>query len=341
MNVLEVNKLHKHYPIKKGRFVCAVNGIDFSIGGGETLGLVGESGCGKTTVGKCISGLIKPTEGDITLLGQKLTELKAEDLRKLRNRIQVVFQDPYGSLNPRKVVHKIVEDPLVLEAKHNGYKNGKLDKNRRLQKVKKVLAMVGLSEEYLEKYPVQLTQGEQQRVGVARAFVTDPQLVILDEPTSLLDIRYRGEIIYLLKRIQEEIKVSYLFISHDLVVISQLSHRIAVMYLGRIVEEGPTEMVFGSPLHPYTRALFAAALMPDPEQKRDEFLLKGEVPSPVNLSDDQCNLAPRCPMAEDFCLKRLPELEEVEKNHFVACFKTSSTYALGGIGRSDKNKVQF
>ena len=315
MEMLKIENLHKRFPIKGGLAVHAVNGIDLSIDAGETLGLVGESGCGKTTTGRCVVRLLEPTEGKIILMNQDVTRLSQRKFNKLRPKIQIVFQEPYDALNPRKVVRQIIEDPLILE--------GKLDKEARLKRLKEVLGMVELTEERLEKYPVQLTQGEQQRIGVARALVTNPQLIVLDEPTSVLDIRFRAEIILLLKRLQKELGVSYLFISHDLVVIAQLSHRIAVMYLGRIIEEGSTDAVFETPRHPYTRALFSAALFPDPDQKREEFQLKGEVPSPVSLPDDRCNLAPRCPQAKDYCTKSLPQLEEVEDGHFVACFKSS------------------
>jgi oligopeptide/dipeptide ABC transporter ATP-binding protein len=314
--MLKIEDLHKHFPIKKDRAVYAVNGVDFSITKGETLGLVGESGCGKTTVGRCAVRLIDPTRGKIFVEGKDLSGLSVEQLRKLRSDVQIVFQDPYGSLNPRMVVREIVEDPLVLE--------GKLDKGERRERVKEVLEMVELGDDLFEKYPAQLTQGEQQRVGVARALATSPKVIVLDEPTSLLDIRFRGEIVFLLRRLQKELGITYLFISHDLVVISQLSHRIAVMYLGRIVEESSTEAVFTSPAHPYTRALFAASLFPDPDQKRGEFLLTGEVPSPVNLPDDRCNLAPRCPLVKPHCYESLPQLEQIKEGHFVACFEAEN-----------------
>jgi oligopeptide transport system ATP-binding protein len=312
MEVLRVENLQKTFPIGKGLVVRAVSGIDISISEGETLGLVGESGCGKTTTGRCVVRLIEPTEGKITLLGEDVTRIPQSKFKKYRSKVQIVFQNPYDSLNPRKTVKRILEDPLIIEKK--------LDKKARLGRVKEVLQMVELAEDRLDKFPIQLTQGEQQRVGIARALATNPQIIVLDEPTSLLDIRFRAEIIALLQRLQKELAMSYLFISHDLVVIAQLSHRISVMYLGRIVEEGPTDAVFGSPIHPYTRALFSAALFPDPNQNRGGFKLKGEVPSPVNLPDNRCNLAPRCPMVKDCCHKSLPALQEAGQDHWVACF---------------------
>jgi oligopeptide transport system ATP-binding protein len=311
--ILEVVDLHKRFPMKKGLSVHAVNGVNFSIAAGETLGLVGESGCGKTTVGRCAVRLIEPTSGEIVLMGKDVTRLNSKDFRKYRNKVQIVFQEPYDALNPRKVVKQILEDPLTIE--------GRLEAGERLKRVKEILEMVELTDDCLGKYPVQLTQGEQQRIGVARALATNPQVIILDEPTSLLDIHFRAEVVLLLKRLQEELGVAYLFISHDLVVIGQLSYRIAVMYLGRIVEEGPAKAVFESPMHPYTQALLAASLLPDPDQKRGELMLKGEVPSPVNLPDNRCNLAPRCPLAKSYCYESLPELKEVAEGHFVACFR--------------------
>lgn len=319
--MLKVENLHKYFEMKKRITVNAVNGINFSINDGETFGLVGESGCGKTTVGKCILRLYEPTNGKIFFLGKDITSIKKKELKNFRTKVQVVFQEPYDSLNPRKVVRQIVEDPLK--------RTGRLNSTERNKKLIEVLHMVGLNEKYLNKFPIQLTQGEQQRIGVARALITNPRLIVLDEPTSLLDIRFRAEIVVLFKRLQKELGTAYLFVSHDLVVIAQLSHRIAVMYLGRIVEEGPTGNVFKSPAHPYTKALLAASLFPDPNQKRNKLLLKGEVPSPVNLPNNRCNLASRCPLVDKCCYESLPELLKIEDQHFVACFKVQSKRQIG------------
>lgn len=311
--ILEIEDLHKRFFIKRNCVVHAVNGIDLSVGAAETLGLVGESGSGKTTVGRCIVRLLKPTWGKISFLGNIISSENIEAYKDFRSDVQIVFQEPYDSLNPRKIVRKIIEDPLKIE--------NKLNAKERLDRARQLIAMVELTDDYLDKYPIQLTQGEQQRIGVARALATNPKFVVLDEPTSLLDIHFRAEIVVLLRKLQEELGISYLFISHDLVVIAQLSHRIAVMYLGRIVEEGVTKDVLESPMHPYTKALFAASLFPDPEQKREGLRLKGEVPSPVNLSANRCNLAPRCPLVKAHCYESLPMLAEVEEGHFVACFE--------------------
>ena len=267
MELLRVANLSKRYPLGGQRTVCAVNGISFDIRPGETLGLVGESGCGKSTVARLIVRLIDPTGGSIDFEGMDLISAPAGTRKRLHRDIQIVFQDPYGSLNPRKQVKTIVEEPMRL--------NGDMDKMSRHRRVIEILKMVELDESYLDKYPIQLTQGEQQRVGVARAFVTQPKLVVLDEPTSLLDIRFRGEIILLLKRLQRETGCAYLFISHDLNIVHQLSHQVAVMYLGRIVEQGPADRIFHNPQHPYTRALLGATLFPDPRHKRERFPTRG------------------------------------------------------------------
>jgi len=314
--VLKVENLQKHFVMKKGLTVNAVNDVSFSINAGETLGLVGESGCGKTTVGRSILRLCEITKGKIIIMGEDMTSVKGKELKNLRAKTQIVFQEPFDALNPRKVVRQIIEDPLKQE--------GRLNSFEREKRVIEVLNMVDLNEKYVNKFPIQLTQGEQQRIGISRALATNPRLIVLDEPTSLLDIRFRAEVVILLKRLQKELGTAYLFISHDLVVIAQLSHRIAVMYLGRIVEEGPTRNVFKSPMHPYTKALLAASLFPDPNQKRNKLLLKGEVPSPVNLPNNKCNLASRCPLVDKCCYESLPELLEIEDQHFVACFKVRS-----------------
>lgn len=319
--LLEVRELEKSFPINRDLAVNAVNGISFSIARGEALGLVGESGCGKTTTGRCIVRLIEPTRGSIRFEGVDLCGLDAEELRRVRPRLQIVFQEPYDSLNPRKRVHQILEDPLVAASRG--------ERANREDSIRRVLHLVSLDEKRLHRYPIQLTQGEQQRIGIARALITNPRLIVLDEPTSLLDIRFRAEIVLLLRQLLEQLGVSYLFITHDLVVISALCSRVAIMYLGRIVETGKVADVFGAPAHPYTQALLSSSLIPDPRQKRTDFVLKGEVPSPINLPANRCNLAPRCPQASEKCLQVLPVLENVEPGHYCACFHP----AKGGAGR--------
>lgn len=316
-DIIRVENLYKLFPMKKDISIHAVNGISFKIAKGETLGLVGESGCGKTTTGRALVRLIEPTSGKIFFAGEDITNLSQQQFKRYRSRVQIVFQQPYDSLNPRKRVRKILEDPLILD--------GKTDKLQRQTRVEEILEMVELTGEHLDKYPIQLTQGEQQRVGIARALATSPELIVLDEPTSLLDIRFRAEIIEILGSLQRKLGVSYLFITHDLVVIAQLSYRICVMYLGRIVEEGTTKEVLEDPVHPYTKALLSATLFPDPEKKRGNFVLTGEVPSPVNLASDRCSFAMRCPLVEDDCKASLPQLEKVSSDgHSVACFHAIS-----------------
>ncbi len=316
VDLLTVSNLYKHYPLNGKRVVCAVNGVSFSIKQGETFGLVGESGCGKSTVGRLIAGLIEPTGGTIAFGGTNLVSLSGEKRRQLPRDIQIVFQDPYGSLNPRKKVNAIVEETMMLL--------GESDKAARRRRVVEVLKLVELDESCLDKYPIQLTQGEQQRIGVARAFVTRPKLVVLDEPTSLLDIRFRGEIVRLLKRLQQETGCSYLFISHDLNIVHQISHQVGVMYLGRMVEQGAADRIFHEPQHPYTQALLNATLFPDPNRKREKFHLEGEAPSPVNLSDRRCNFGPRCAFESDRCQAFLPVLTPLNGHHAVACFHPQS-----------------
>lgn len=320
MSLLTVSNLYKHYPLSSKRVVCAVNGISFSIKQGETFGLVGESGCGKSTAGRLIAGLIEPTGGAIEFGGVNLAALSGEKRKRLPQDIQIVFQDPYGSLNPRKKVKAIVEETMLLL--------GEQDKAARRRRVVEILKRVELDESCLDKYPIQLTQGEQQRIGVARAFVTRPKLVVLDEPTSLLDIRFRGEIVRLLKRLQQETGCAYLFISHDLNIVHQISHQVGVMYLGRMVEQGEADQIFYDPQHPYTRALLSATLFPDPQRKREKFHLEGEAPSPVNLSDRRCNFGPRCAFESDRCRSSLPVLTPLDEHHSVACFHPQSDRVL-------------
>jgi oligopeptide/dipeptide ABC transporter ATP-binding protein len=312
-SVLRIDDLRKEFPIKGHSVVKAVNGVSLEVHEGETVGLVGESGSGKTTLGRCAIHLIEPTAGSTLFLGDEVAELRGRQVKQFRSGAQIVFQDPYDSLNPRKIVRKIIEDPLIVQ--HS------LKKKARRARVADVMDMVELSADRMTRYPVELTQGEQQRVGIARAIVTNPRLVILDEPTSMLDIRFRAEIVLLLRKLQTELAMAYLFITHDLTAISELSHRTLVMYLGRIIEQGPTRSVLDAPVHPYTRALLGAHLFPDPDRKREGVSLKGEIPSPVDLPDDRCNLAARCPWVQPHCLEELPALRELEGSHAVACFE--------------------
>ncbi len=310
--LLRVEGLVKHFPLDRHRYVAAVNDVSFVIGRGETLGLVGESGSGKTTVGRCILRLIEPTAGRVWFDGRDITSLPDEQLRPLRHRLQLVFQEPFASLNPRRNVRQTVEEPLLLQ--------GGMSARQRSDRLRETLALVHLGDRHLGRYPNQLTASEQQRVGIARAIVTHPDLVVLDEPTSSLDQTVRAEILDVLVDLQDRLGTAYLFISHDLTAVESVSHRIAIMYLGRIVESGSTQQIFGRQYHPYSRALLSAVLYPDPRRKLEPFTLRGEIPSAINPRDE-CALYGRCPIGLPSCTESAPPLEEVEAGHFAACFR--------------------
>jgi oligopeptide/dipeptide ABC transporter ATP-binding protein len=310
--VLEVRDLVKHYPIAHSRaFVAAVNGISFGIEKGETLGLVGESGSGKSTVARCVMNLTSLTGGRILFEGHDISALPTKENRALRRRIQLVFQEPYDSLNPRMTVGAIVAEPLTIR---------RIGKPERSRRVRQLLDLVHLPDSVLDLYPHELSGGLQQRIGIARAIATDPTLLILDEPTSALDPRARRQIIDLLIELQAELEMSYLFITHDLNTLRHVSHRIAVMYLGLIVEEAPTAAIFDEQRHPYTRALLSSVLYPDPETRREPFDLKGEIPSPIDLPLG-CYLASRCPLVTDECRRAIPPLVPIGNDRTTACIR--------------------
>jgi oligopeptide/dipeptide ABC transporter ATP-binding protein len=309
--VLEVKNLVKFFPLGHQRTVKAVNGVSFHIERGEALALVGESGSGKTTVGRCILRLIEPTEGKISFLGKDVTAMTQEQFRRWRSRIQLVFQEPYDSLNPRMRIGRILDEPLML--------TNRSTPDLRRARVLELLYMVGLGAEFLHLYPHQLSGGEQQRVGIARAIATNPDLVVLDEPTSALDVSVRAEILDLLTDLQQQLGLAYLFISHDLTAVRRICQRMAIMYLGKIVETGPTEEIFARPLHPYSRALLSSVLYPDPADQQPRFLLTGEIPSPID-GPPGCSLHPRCPWAIADCAREYPPLEELLPGRRVACF---------------------
>ncbi len=310
--VLEVRDLVKHYPIAHSRaFVAAVNGVSLQIGKGETVGLVGESGSGKSTVARCILNLTPPTAGSIVFGGRDISRLPPKEARSLRRQIQLVFQEPFDSLNPRMTVRNIVAEPL---------RNQGAAKRQREQRVRELLDLVHLSGSILDLYPHELSGGLQQRVGIARAVATNPALLVLDEPTSALDPRARRQIIDLLVELQRELEMSYLFITHDLNTLGHISHRIAVMYLGLIVEEAPTEAIFAEQRHPYTRALLSSVLFPNPETRRARFELRGEIPSPIDLPNG-CYLASRCPLALDECRSAIPPVIPIGHSRTSACIR--------------------
>jgi len=320
--VLSVQDLVKNFPLRRAsEVVHAVNHVSFEIRPGETLGLIGESGSGKTTVGRCVLRLIEPTAGHIHFKGQDITNIPQSQFRRTRSRIQMVFQEPYDSLDPRMTIGNIISENVYLE--------GRLAEQERTQRVRELLEMVGLGPEYNDRYPHELAGGEQQRVGIARAISTEPDLIVLDEITSALDISVRAEIIRLLKRLQNEIAVSYLFISHDLTAVREIGHRVAVMYLGEIVEVGPSPEIFEYQCHPYGRALLSSVLYPDPDAPYGMVKLKGEIPSPVNLPSG-CFLHPRCPFAVDICVNQHPELLSIgnsasphDRDRWAACWRAS------------------
>jgi oligopeptide/dipeptide ABC transporter ATP-binding protein len=312
--LVRIRALVRHFPLDRHNDVKAVDGVDLDIPKGAALGLVGESGSGKTTLGRCLLRLIDPSEGSIEFDGHEVTRLGSGELRALRARMQMVFQDPLGSLDPRQRVFAIVEEPLLLLTD--------ADRDERRSRVVEIIEQVRLSEAHLERYPHQLSGGQQQRVGIARALVTRPELCVLDEPTSALDWPVRAEILELLGSLRVELGLSYLVISHDLTAVRRVCDRIAVMYLGRIVEEGPTPDLFARPAHPYTKALLSARLEPQVNARRVRSRLGGDVPSPVDPPSG-CHLHPRCPIAVDDCARVRQDLLPIAAEHRVACMRVT------------------
>ena len=317
--LLEVRQLVKEFHVRTGLLggtagvIRAVDGVSFTIRRGETLGLVGESGCGKTTTGRCILQLERPTSGAILFEGQDLTALDETALRAFRRRIQVIFQDPYSSLNPRMTVGQILAEPLAVHGIVP-------DRHARAARVQDLLRHVGLLPQHAHRYPHQLSGGQRQRVGIARALAMEPALIICDEPVSALDVSIQAQIINLLEDLQAEFGLTYLFIAHDLSVVRHISDRVAVMYLGRIVELADRKSLYDEPLHPYTRALLSAVPIPDPELEasRERTVLRGEVPSPLHPPSG-CVFHPRCPVAVARCRDEVPELREIKPGHWAAC----------------------
>ena len=320
--ILEVRNLKKYFPITTGilfqhvaGLIKAVDDISLFIRQGEILGLVGESGCGKTTTGRCIIQLERPTSGEILFEGKDLSKMTESEIRVMRRRIQVIFQDPYSSLNPRMKVGQIIGEPLHVHSFVN-------NKKERKDQVVELLSVVGLSSSISERFPHELSGGQRQRVVIARAHSMKPSFIVCDEPVSALGVSIQAQIITLLEDLQEEFGLTYLFIAHDLSVVRHISDRIAVMYLGKILEIADRQQLYESPLHPYTRALLSAVPIPDPvvENQRERIILKGEVHSPFNLPPG-CVFHPRCPIGSQGCDQKVPELQEVSSNHWVACQK--------------------
>ena len=317
--LVEVRGLKMWFPIMRGILqkhvadVKAVDGLNFDVFQGETLGLVGESGCGKSTTGRAILQLYKPTAGAVLFEGSDLVALQGEDLRKMRRRMQMIFQDPYASLNPRMTVGSIVAEPLEV---HNIG-----TKAERVERVRELLKVVGLNPYFINRYPHEFSGGQRQRIGVARALAVNPAFIVCDEPISALDVSIQAQVINLLEDLQEQFGLTYLFIAHDLSVVRHISDRIAVMYLGKIMELSDREELYLNPMHPYTQALLSAVPIPDPviEEKRQRIILEGDVPSPVNPPKG-CNFSTRCPKALDMCKEQEPEFRDYGGGHWAACW---------------------
>ena len=317
--LLKAENIIKHFPIHGGLLsrqiaaVKAVQNISFELKKGETLGLVGESGCGKSTLGRCLIKLIEPTSGKIFFKGHDITNATGEKLRDLRKHMQIIFQDPYASLNPRMTIGSILEEPLII---HNLYKT----EAERLVRVRELIDLVGLRPEHLSRYPHEFSGGQRQRVGIARALAVNPELIICDEPVSALDVSIQAQVINLLMELQKKLGLTYVFIAHDLKVVEHVSTKVAVMYLGEIVEYADAEELYKNPKHPYTKALLSAIPVPDPKPREQRIILTGDVPSPINPPSG-CYFHPRCPIATDECKSNKPELKSVGVNHFASCLK--------------------
>jgi len=319
--LLRIENLKVHYPIKRGIFsrvaecVHAVDGISFALGKGETLGLVGESGCGKTSTGLAILNLIEPTDGKILFKGIDISRMTGSEQQEMRKRMQFIFQDPYSSLNPRMTINQIVNEPMRIHGRYQG--------GQRADRIAYLLEKVGLTPEQGRRYPHEFSGGQRQRVGMARALALNPQVIIDDEPVSALDVSIQAQIINLLLDLQEEFQLSYIIIAHDLAVVKIICDRVAVMYLGKIVELAPFRELYNSPRHPYTQALLSAIPQPDPGKTRRKAVLRGDVPNPINPPSG-CRFHPRCPRRMAKCDRRIPVLSEIDENHLVACYLYSN-----------------
>jgi peptide/nickel transport system ATP-binding protein len=340
--LLEVNNLKKYFPIKKGflrktvGYVRAVDDVSFYVNEGETLGLVGESGCGKTTTARCILRAIDPTSGQIrfhTQQGNRLVDIAAlssAEIRPLRREMQMIFQDPFASLNPRMTLLDIVGEPLLV--------NGVTQRHERTERVAEILRLVGLRPEYMRRYPHAFSGGQRQRIVIARALALHPRLVVADEPVSALDVSVQAQVLNLLLELQQQLHLTYLFVAHDLSVVKHISDRVAVMYVGKIVEMAPTEEIFEAPRHPYTAALLSAVPVADPRIRSRMTPLKGEVPSPANPPSG-CYFHPRCPYVVDRCRTDTPPLEEISPRHYVSCHRARELQLLG-LGQSASSSTK-
>ena len=325
--LLKVHYLVKHFPVENSDDVLrAVDGVSFDIRQGETLGLVGESGCGKTTVGRCILRLHEPTSGEVLFEDKSIIGLASVDMQKLRREMQIIFQDPYASLNPRQSILSIISEPLKI--------HGIGDKNSRRTRVAELLSKVGLDPDYMNRYPHEFSGGQRQRIGIARALAVNPKLIVCDEPVSALDVSVQAQVVNLLDDLQSEFGLTYLFISHGLAVVEHISDRVAVMYLGKIVEIADSVDLYENPLHPYTQALLSAIPVPDPKQKRERIVLKGDVPTPINPPSG-CRFRTRCPIAIDECATIVPELREIKPSHAAACIRVDGYFTAKSNEKSE------
>ena len=312
-NLVQVKNLVKHFPVEKSDDVVrAVDDVSFEILAGETLGLVGESGCGKSTVGRCLLRLYEPTSGEVFFEGQNIVGLPNNEMQSLRREMQIIFQDPYASLNPRLTIQSIVSEPLKIHKIGN--------KTEQKDRVADLLTKVGLDPNYMKRYPHEFSGGQRQRIGIARALALNPKLIIADEPVSALDVSVQAQVVNLMQDLQAEFGLTYLFISHGLAVVEHISNRVAVMYLGKIVEIADAQTLYENPLHPYTKALLSAIPIPDPRAKRERIVLQGDVPTPINPPSG-CRFRTRCPLAIAECAVIEPELREIEPDHFAACIR--------------------
>ncbi|MEQ3353733.1 oligopeptide/dipeptide ABC transporter ATP-binding protein [Aedoeadaptatus acetigenes] len=311
--ILQVKNLSKHFKVESG-FLQAVDGLNFEIYKGETFGLVGESGCGKSTAGRTILRLYEPTEGEVLFEGQNIYDLSPKEMKEHRKEMQMIFQDPYASLDPRMTVEEIIAEPLVIYGIGN--------KKERRERVIELLEMVGLSAEHSLRFPHEFSGGQRQRIGIARSLALKPKFIICDEPISALDVSIQAQVVNLLKDVQKKLGLTLLFIAHDLSMVRYISDRVAVMYLGKLMEVGTTEDFYSNPLHPYTKALLSAIPITDPDEqrKRVQIELEGDVPSPINMKPG-CRFVDRCPYGDDTCRGRDPEMEEILPGQYVACFK--------------------
>lgn len=328
-NIIEVSDLKMYFPVTKGIIlrrkvgdVKAVDGLTFSIREGETLGLVGESGCGKSTTGRALIQLYKPTAGSVVFRGTDLTKLPAEEMRKARRRVQMIFQDPYASLNPRMTVGDIIAEPIMVHKLRQG-------KQAVRERVQELLSLVGLNPYFINRYPHEFSGGQRQRIGIARALAVEPEFVVCDEPVSALDVSIQAQILNLLEDLQDKLGLTYLFIAHGLAAVKHISDRVAVMYLGKMVEIASGNDLYQTPTHPYTQALLSAVPIPDPdvERTRKRMILVGDVPSPLNPPSG-CRFHTRCPIAIDKCKQEEPPMLDVGNNHQVACWRSGESIAL-------------